>query len=120
MIAWDESPECWHAVSAALPFLEQAKTVQVVSIGKKNGNHHASQENVLTYLRCHGIKASAKTSSPLTRSVGEGILVAAGEEEAGLVVMGAYSHSRLREMVFGGATRDVLRNAAATPVLMAH
>jgi len=120
MIAWDESPECWHAVSAALPFMERAEKVQVVSIDKKNGNPRASQERVLAYLRCHGIKASAKVASPATRSIGEGILAAAGEEDAGLVVMGAYSHSRLREMLLGGATRHVLNTAAATPVLMAH
>ena len=54
------------------------------------------------------------------RSVGDTLLAAAAEHEAGLLVMGAYSHSRLREMLLGGATRQILKNASARPVLLAH
>jgi nucleotide-binding universal stress UspA family protein len=120
MIAWDESPECWHAVSAALPFLRLANSVQVVSVDRHPDRRSASQAEALTYLRCHGIAASARVVAPDLRSVGDTLLAAAGEDDVGLLVMGAYSHSRLREMLLGGATRHILKNAVARPVLLAH
>lgn len=120
MIAWDESPECWHAVSAAIPFLQIAKSVQVVSVDSEASRRSASHAEVLAYLRCHGITATARVVAPHIRSVGDALLATAGEDEAGLLVMGAYSHSRLREMLLGGATRTILQNAAARPVLLAH
>ena len=120
MVAWDESPECWHAVSAAIPFMHLAKSVRVISVDRDASSRTASQAEVLAYLRCHGIGATAKVVAPELRSVGDTLLAAAAEHEAGLLVMGAYSHSRLREMLLGGATRHILKNASARPVLLAH
>jgi nucleotide-binding universal stress UspA family protein len=120
MIAWDESPECWHAVSAAIPFMHLAKSVRVISVDRDASNRQASQAEVLAYLRCHGIGATAQVVTPESRSVGDTLLAAGAEHEAGLMVMGAYSHSRLREMLLGGATRHILKNASARPVLLAH
>jgi nucleotide-binding universal stress UspA family protein len=120
MIAWDESPECWHAVSAAMPFLKLSRFVQVVSVDRKPDARKASQAEVLTYLRCHGIAASAQVIAPELRSVGDTLLAKAEEDDIGLLVMGAYSHSRLREMILGGATRHILQHASAKPVLLAH
>jgi nucleotide-binding universal stress UspA family protein len=120
MIAWDESPECWHAVSAAIPFLKLAKSVQVVSVDRDAAHRHASHAEVLAYLRCHGIEAKARVVEPITGAVGDTLLSVAGEDSVGMVVMGAYSHSRLREMLFGGVTRFMLKNAAARPVFLAH
>jgi nucleotide-binding universal stress UspA family protein len=120
MIAWDESPECWHAVSAAIPFLQRAKAVRVISVDRDAGRREASQAEVLAYLRCHGVGATAQVVAPHLRSVGDTLLAAAGELDADLLVMGAYSHSRLREMLLGGATRHILKNASARPVLLAH
>jgi len=120
MIAWDESPECWHAVSAAIPFLKLARSVRVVSVDKNSANRRASQAEALAYLRCHGINATEQVIAPELRSVGDTLLATAAEHNIGLLVMGAYSHSRLREMLLGGATRDILKNASTRPVLMAH
>jgi nucleotide-binding universal stress UspA family protein len=121
MIAWDESPECWHAVSAAIPFMHLAKSVWVISVDRDASNRKASQTEVLAYLRCHGIGATAQVVAPEeSLSVGDTLLAAGAEYEAGLLVMGAYSHSRLREMLLGGATRHILKNASARPVLLAH
>jgi nucleotide-binding universal stress UspA family protein len=120
MIAWDESPECWHAVSAAIPFMHLAKSVRVISVDRDDRNRQASQAEVLAYLRCHGIGATAQVVAPELRSVGDTLLAAGAEHEDGLLVMGAYSHSRLREMLLGGATRHILKNASARPVLLAH
>ena len=52
MIAWDESPECWHAVSAAIPFMHLAKSVRVISVDRDASDRQASQAEVLAYLRC--------------------------------------------------------------------
>jgi nucleotide-binding universal stress UspA family protein len=120
IIAWDESTECWHALSTAIPFLRIAKSVQVVSVDRDADRRNASQAEALTYLRCHDIAATARVIAPDLRSVGDTLLAAAGEAEAGLLVMGAYSHSRLREWLLGGVTRHILQNAAARPVLLAH
>jgi len=120
MIAWDESPECWHAVSAAIPFLRIAKSVQVVSVDRDGTHRRPSQDDLLAYLRCHGLEAMARVVEPHAAPVGDTLLSIAGEDGVGLVVMGADSHSRLREMLFGGVTRHMLQNAAARPVLLAH
>jgi nucleotide-binding universal stress UspA family protein len=120
MIAWDESPECWHAVSAAVPLLKLAQSVWVVSVDKKEENRRGSQAEALAYLRCHGLKATAKVIAPDLRSVGDTLLATAAEQDTGLLVMGAYSHNRLREMLLGGATRDILQHASSRPVLLAH
>jgi nucleotide-binding universal stress UspA family protein len=120
MIAWDESPECWHAMSAALPFLCLAHSVQVVSVDRYSDRRADSQGEAVTYLRCHGITASPRVIAPGSGSVGDTLLAAAGESDAGLLVMGAYSHSRLREMIVGGVTRHIRKNATARPVLLAH
>jgi nucleotide-binding universal stress UspA family protein len=120
MIAWDESPECWHAVSAAIPFLRLARTVQVVSVDRYAARRQASQADAVAYLRCHGITATAKVVAPHLRSVGDTLLAVAEEVGPGLLVMGAYSHSRLREMLLGVVTRHILKNAVSRPVLLAH
>lgn len=120
MIAWDESPECWHAVSAAIPFLRLAQSVQVVSVDRHADRRSTSQAEAMAYLRCHDIVATPRVIAPHLRTVGDTLLAAAGENDAGLLVMGAYSHSRLREMLMGGVTRHILKNAVARPVLLAH
>lgn len=122
MIAWDESPECWHAISAAIPFLKLAESVRVVSVDKNPERRSASQGEALRYLHCHGIRATAHVIAlqPELGSVGDMLLASAAEYDSGLLVMGAYSHSRLRELLLGGATRHVLQSASTRPVLMAH
>lgn len=120
MIAWDESPACWHAVTAAVPFLKKADRVHVVSVGTARGARLDTQDDLLNYLRCHGISADTRTVEARSGQIGDSILATANEDEAELLVMGAYSRGALREMLLGGATRHVLRSVATTPVLMAH
>lgn len=120
MVAWDESPECWRALSAAVPFLRLAKAVQIVSVDRHANRRNASQAEAVAYLRCHDVPATARVIAPHLRSVGDTLLATAREGDFGLLVMGAYSHSRLREMLVGGATRHILKNAVAEPVLLAH
>ncbi len=120
IIAWDNSPQCWSAVSAAVPFLQRADSVQVVSIDKDAWSKARARKDILDYLACHGIAATHRIVEPHSLSIGEALLAEAGEQNSGLLVMGAYSHSRLREMLLGGVTRHILANTATTPVLMAH
>ena len=119
MIAWDESPECWHAISAAIPFLKLAQSVRVISVLQKCSKPpHFTGRQVLGLAMA--ITVTAQIVAPDLRSVGDALLATAAECDAGLLVMGAYSHNRLREMLLGGATRDMLQNASSRPVLMAH
>jgi nucleotide-binding universal stress UspA family protein len=112
------SMKTWEKRSTA--FLHLAKSVLVVSVDQDAGRRRASQAEVLAYLRCHGIGATAQVVAPDLRSVGDTLLATAGERTAGLLVMGAYSHSRLREMLLGGATRHILQNASSRPVFLMH
>jgi nucleotide-binding universal stress UspA family protein len=120
MIAWDESPECWHAVTAAIPLLKLAQSVRLVSVDKKEANRRTSQVDALDYLRCHGLTATAQVVPPDLRSVGDALLATAADQDTGLLVMGAYSHNRLREMLLGGVTRHILQHASSRPILLAH
>ena len=118
VIAWNGSAEASQAVSAALPFLERADKVTVLTVG--NGAQGAPDaEDTASFLARHGIEADTDFAPADDQTVGEALLDVARERGAGLIVMGAYSHSRLREMVFGGVTRDML-NHADRPVLMTH
>lgn len=117
-IAWNGSAEASRAVAAALPFLESAEAVTIVSIGD-SCPPEADAGALAGYLAQHGVKAKVQTGEVESgKSVGETLISAAKASDADLMVMGAYTHSRLRELVFGGVTRVVL--SSDLPVLMAH
>lgn len=118
VIGWNRSPSSARAVAAALPLLRRARSVAVVSVetGAKQG---PPARDVARHLAWHEVEAEVVELPPDHRPVGEVLLAEAGRMEADLLVMGAYSHSRLRELVLGGVTRHVLQNAGI-PVLMAH
>jgi nucleotide-binding universal stress UspA family protein len=79
-----------------------------------------SRADVIRYLGWHGITATARQVKPLSRNIGDTLLHEASEAGIGMLVMGAYSHSRVRELLLGGVTRYVLSSVAVTPVFMAH
>ena len=114
--AWNGSAESAAAIAAALPWLHHAEAVQVLYSGdyQRRGPGFAG---ILAYLRWHGITAEAREFKPVTKEVGGGLLGAARDFGADLLCMGAYSHSRLRQLILGGVTRHVLENAEL-PVLM--
>lgn len=118
VIGWDKSAVCARAVAAALPFLQAARKVTVVHVrtGAKAG---PSAEDVAGRLARHGVEAAVESPAPRQRRVGETLLSKAGEAGADLLVMGAYAHTRLRELILGGVTQHVLGHATC-PVLMAH
>ena len=117
MIAWDGSPAASRAVVSAMPFLEKADKIVLLSCCK------ASQKlgigEVEEYLALHGLGCTEEAVDPGRRGIGETLLDAALKGGADLLVMGGYGHSQLGEIVFGGVTQHV-RWHASLPVLMIH
>jgi nucleotide-binding universal stress UspA family protein len=109
-VAWNGTAESAAAVYAALPWLKAAKRVRILSAQEYQRRGPEAPE-LAAYLALHGVTAELATFRPIDREVGAGLLQAAREAEADLLVMGAYSHSRLRQLILGGVTRHVLEHA---------
>jgi nucleotide-binding universal stress UspA family protein len=118
LIAWNGSTEQTRTTAFALPLLRMAETVTLLSVegGMTPG---PTGEEFAQYLRLNGIAVTAMTVGLGKRTTGEVILDHAKAQGCDLLVKGAYTQSRLRQMVFGGATRHILATATL-PVLMAH
>lgn len=118
VVAWNGSDESVRAMVFAMPLLQRAEKVTVLAVegGMVPGPNAAE---IAEYLGHHGIPAEATGVRPGDLSVGEAILEESKRVGANLIVKGAYTHSRLRQMVFGGPTRHIVENAEV-PVLMAH
>ncbi len=117
-LAWNGTAESASAVFVALPWLQRAEAVRVLSADEYQRRGPAAQD-LAGYLALHGIAAELATFRPVDREVGAGLLAAAAEFGADLLVMGAYSHSRLRQLILGGVTRHVLEHAGL-PVMLKH
>jgi nucleotide-binding universal stress UspA family protein len=117
VIAWNQSLETARAARGALFILLKAKKVYVLTI-KEWLVDGPTGEQMAERLRTHGIPAEAVTRSAKGSSHGEGILTHAAALGADLLIKGAYTQSRLRQMIFGGATSHILARATI-PVLMA-
>jgi len=118
LIAWNSSTETARTVEAATPFLHKAQRVVVLEVegGSVPG---PSGEELARSLRINGIEAEKMLAKPDRRTAGEVILERAASIGCDLLVKGAYTQSRLRQMIFGGQTSHILGNATI-PVLMAH
>jgi nucleotide-binding universal stress UspA family protein len=119
MICWDGSRGAARAVADALPFLQRAKAIDVVTIGDRPEGDETSGAEMVDHLACHGLKAAEKLIPAPDADVPHTILSHAAASSADLVVMGGYGHSRFREFVLGGATRGILAEMG-TPTLMSH
>jgi nucleotide-binding universal stress UspA family protein len=119
IVAWDGSETAAQALGAALPLLHFAKRIRVVTVPTaSSGAVDFPGLNITRHLARHGLSVELKVV-PTTIETGNALLSLAAEEGADLLVMGAYGHSRLRELVLGGTTLSVLRSMTL-PVLMAH
>ncbi|MCW5748074.1 MAG: universal stress protein [Alphaproteobacteria bacterium] len=117
VIAWNDSRESAHAVAAAWSLIGRAKRV-VVFIGAADEDRRRAADRFVTHLAWRGYPTAAIATDE-SDDVGEALLDAAQREKAGLIITGAYTHSRLRQFVFGGVTNHLLAKATI-PVLMAH
>ncbi|MGK7865804.1 universal stress protein [Falsiroseomonas sp. E2-1-a20] len=115
-IAWNGSAESAAAVAAALPWLHQAEAVRILH-SEDYQRRGPSADGIRAYLRWHEIEAETVAFKSQTREVGAGLLGAARDFGADLMCQGAYSHSRLRQLILGGVTRHVLENSEI-PILM--
>src|SRR6185312_455820 len=118
LVHWNRSTQQARTTEFALPLLHRADKVTVLMVegGTEAG---PSGEDAARHLRRNGIKAGALTVKPGSQSPGEIVLEQAAKLGCDLLVKCAYTQSRLRQMIFGGATRHILGNATL-PVLMAH
>jgi nucleotide-binding universal stress UspA family protein len=121
VVAWKAEREAARAVFDALPFLVGAEKVHILEV-KERGDERpalAPDISIAAALARHGIKTSVHTSQPRDISVGDEILSRLADLSADLLVMGAYGHSRMRELVFGGVTRHIARHMTV-PTVLSH
>lgn len=119
LVAWNGSREAARAVADAMPILEAADRVSVLSIdpGRDLGDEPGA--DIAAHLAHHGIDVEAMHMVSHGLDPADALLNRASDLSADMIVMGAYGRSRLRELVLGGVTRGILRHMTV-PVLMAH
>ncbi|MBW4093780.1 MAG: universal stress protein [Proteobacteria bacterium] len=115
-VGWNGTAESASAVSAAIPWLKRAEAVRILSADGYQRRGPAAPE-LAAYLALHEIEADIVMFQPAGGAVGAGLLAAARDFGCDLLAMGAYSHSRLRQLILGGVTRHVLERANL-PVMM--
>jgi nucleotide-binding universal stress UspA family protein len=119
VIAWKSTPEAGRAVTAAMPFLALARHIIIMTVAEgENAIEEEGAARLMANLCWDGFSASVRRLQPGAQGAAE-TLLAAAREQAALLVMGGYGHSRVREWIFGGFTQRILR-AAEIPVLIAH
>jgi nucleotide-binding universal stress UspA family protein len=99
--------------------MAQANSVAILSVGRDAEDIEERSEELITHLARHGLNATKELLTQTTLTPAEAALSRVADLGADLMVMGAYGHSRLRETILGGMTRDILRHMTV-PVLMAH
>jgi nucleotide-binding universal stress UspA family protein len=119
LIGWDASREAARAVNDALPFLTAAETVTVLTVDEGLDDARIPGADIAVHLARHGVSARVENTVSGGVGIGDVLLSRACDLGADLLVMGAYGHSRVRELIVGGATRTVL-GSMTLPVLMSH
>jgi nucleotide-binding universal stress UspA family protein len=119
LVAWNSSTEQTRATAFSMPLLRLADRVTVLTVIRGTGVPGPSAEQLIRYLQRNGIAAAPMSVELDGRTTGEAILATAKSLGCDLLVKGAYTQSRLRQMILGGATQHVLANATL-PVLLAH
>jgi len=119
-IAWNGSTETAVTVAMGMPFLKQAKHVVIVAVGPQHMPEPGPEgEELARTLEQHGIDVSLRTAYGRQKAQGESFLKEAMEAGADLLLKGAYTQSRIRQMIFGGGTRHIIMESKI-PVLMAR
>ena len=122
LLCWNASREAARAAADALPFLKAAQKVVVLAVNPKaSAAGHGAEPgaDAAAWLTRHGVKVTVQRDVAPDADVGAVILSRAADQGADLIVMGIYGHSRMREMVLGGASRTLL-GSMTVPVFMSH
>ena len=116
-VGWNGSPAAVRVLSASLPLLHTAKRVFIITVGDR---HEASAAEVEKYLGWYGIASAHRHVGSLSGvGPGEALLAAARDEDADLLAMGGFGHAPWRELLFGGATRELV-GTSLLPLLLSH
>jgi len=120
MVAWNGRRESARATFDALPLLRAAEAVTLLSVASGSGTpYDAGDLEIAAALARHDVKVTThRTTAPET-SIGSEILNRVADHGSDLLVMGAYGHSRLRELIFGGVTREISEHMTV-PTLLSH
>ncbi|UCH40578.1 MAG: universal stress protein, partial [Gammaproteobacteria bacterium] len=124
LLTWNASRESARALREAMPILAGAEDVVVLSSEPDNADveiarGHPHADELARFLESHGIESVSSGIADLDVSTSDAILGQAAEMNADLIVMGAYGHARLREIILGGVTRDLLKQSPV-PLFLAH
>jgi len=120
LVGWDGSSTATRAIHAALPVLEKAENITVLVVEKKaSASEGQPGADVANYLARHNMNVTVEVVTNPQTGIADTVLNYVSDNGNDLVVMGGYGHSRMREFLFGGATREILE-AMTVPVLMAH
>lgn len=118
MIGWNNTVPAAHGISAAMPFLEKAEVIELVCL-QPPGAADFDTDAVTAYLKAHGVACSEVHLRILGSALHQSLAKFACENRADLLVIGGFSHSRVRETLLGGVTNQFLRDPPL-PVLLAH
>jgi nucleotide-binding universal stress UspA family protein len=118
LVAWNANTQSIRALAAGMPMIHAANEVHVVSVDTRRTDK-SSGEELARYLAWHEVEAKTHLLEQSDEHVGGRLLRTAADIGADVMIMGAYSHSRVREMILGGVTRYMLTHAGM-PILMAH
>jgi len=119
LVHWNASTEQSRVTALAMPLLRLAERVTVLTVTGGAGVPGPSGDQAVTYLQRNGIPATPMAVDIGDRTTGEAVLATAGSLGCDLLIKGAFTQSRLRQMIFGGATQHILEHAEL-PVLFAH
>ena len=122
LVAWNDTREATRAIADALPLLQRAREVSIVRCSERSDADpkltHRQLDAIQRWLQRHGVQARVHVETS-TGTVSDALLAYAAATRADSIVMGAYGHARLTELVLGGATRGIL-STMNVPVLMSH
>lgn len=115
LLAWDGKRECARALKASMPMLSQVKRIDVVAVNCDDDD----ATEIARHIAHHGIETKVHSVADSQSDIGETILNQASVLDNQMIIMGAYGHSRIRELMLGGTTRHILEHVQL-PVLFSH
>ena len=118
VIGWDGGAAAAHAISSAIPLLARADAIEILNV-TSGPIDTVKLDRLRDYLRLHGLSAAEHGINPGNEGTATALIDGAQRASAGLLVIGGYGHSRLREFVLGGVTRHVFANVTM-PIFIAH